>query len=864
MAETISFKVPARPETSILVMDQFLGVDLTNHPTNISPAMSPNAPNMIRDVPGKVRKAMGYEGFETYPDKINGAHYRRDGAGIIHAGTKLYERLLYNEELQTGGTLSGLEITYDRAAEITTQGKNGCIKNVTVYGKTTQSGTGDPSPTNIRPITTVGDSGSITISAGTPHEVTVLPLCDGDTLETNVLSGEEYKQREYHTKKKITFNGSENWAHAVWGPPDYTWGNIDHARFQLILEQAPVFNTAPICNCFKGYIYSNIAGEGVMIGGSPTINVVIQKDRLSTIDAPGFKTWLASNNITIVYELATPTETLTTPLAIENANGEFTITASGDVSAVIYAAKEMYSGVNDVISSSWQFDDKVIIVDGKELLLWEDTIEPASNTATIPTVFIAKPPDGQGGTKLDPLNLIQPKYTETFAGTASATVYQLDFAPLDTGSEVKVELLQSDGSWLTKTETTHFNVNRTTGTITFVTAPGVSPLTGEDNVRITAKRTVQEYIDRINKCNFGILFGVNGAADRLFLSGNPDMPNYDWYSAMNDPTYFGDLSYSVLGQAASAIVGYSVINDRLAAHKDSMEAERNVVLRSGDLVDNEPAFRIVNTLQGAGAIARNSFAYLATEPLFLTSLGVYAITPQDVTGERYAQGRSYYLNGELLKESGLENAFAIAYKDMYWLCVNNKAYILDGMQPLTQAQGMPYSTRQYVGFLRTNWPARILWEQDKRLWFGSAAGKLYRMYDDTENPLSYNDDGKPIIARWETQDISGKLFYKNKTFKYLALRLATAAATSVTISAMKKGIWSTIKEDDTSARYFTWSKMTWSKFTWSNDLTPKLIRSRARVRKTDKARFAFENNALNEPFGIFNLAFEYREGGNAK
>ena len=92
---------------------------------------------------------------------------------------------------------------------------------------------------------------------------------------------------------------------------------------------------------------------------------------------------------------------------------------------------------------------------------------------------------------------------------------------------VKVEVLNSSGVWIEKTLTTDYTVDRTNGIINFTSAPGVSPVTGEDNVRITAYRTVSGYADRIKKCTTGILYGVNGAMDRLFLTGNPDYPNQD-------------------------------------------------------------------------------------------------------------------------------------------------------------------------------------------------------------------------------------------------------------------------------------------------------------------------------------------------
>ena len=51
-----------------------------------------------------------------------------------------------------------------------------------------------------------------------------------------------------------------------------------------------------------------------------------------------------------------------------------------------------------------------------------------------------------------------------------------------------------------------------------------------------------------------------------------------------------------------------------------------------------------------------------------------------MTGEKYAQQRSVDLNGKLLEEPGLEDAVAVLFKDMYWLCLNGAAYILDGLQ----------------------------------------------------------------------------------------------------------------------------------------------------------------------------------------
>lgn len=537
----------------------------------------------------------------------------------------------------------------------------------------------------------------------------------------------------------------------------------------------------------------------------------------------------------------------------------------------------IYSDANDERSKSWQFDDKLYIIDGKKLLVYYKTkeipegeteevtvfhVEPVTATAYIPTLTISKDPSG-AGTSYEDLNLLQPGFTEQFLGQAGVTQYVMSFSGLD-DTEVKAQKLAADGTWVNLTENTDFTVDRTTGVITFTTAPGVSPVTGEDNVKITAYRTVEDYADRINKCTIGTLYGVSGGNDRLFLSGNPDYINYDWHSQQYDPTYFPDTSYARLGSDASAIVGYSVVSSYLATHKDSNERDQNIIMRSGLTTDGTTIFKVINSLQGAGAIAKDSFGYLAAEPLFLTKQGIYAVTAQDITGEKYAQNRSFYLNGKLLEEENLENAFAVIYKDMYWLCVNGACYILDGLQPVMTDKSMPYATRQYVGFYRTNVPANVMWVRDNVLWFGTSTGKVCAFHTDKYAQDSYSDDGEPIVAIWETPDIDGKLFYKNKSLRYLAVRIESAIATSLKIYAMERGLWNFVREDTTFARYFKFSKLIFSKFTFSNDSTQKICSTKMRIKKVDKFRVRLVNDVVDEPFGLYDIALEFRENGNFK
>lgn len=87
------FTVPAASKKYSIVIEAFRGVDLNNSPSNVDKSRSPEAPNMIRDQVGKVRKRTGYTTMVTaYGNAaINGIH-RLNGEVLIHAGGKLYRR----------------------------------------------------------------------------------------------------------------------------------------------------------------------------------------------------------------------------------------------------------------------------------------------------------------------------------------------------------------------------------------------------------------------------------------------------------------------------------------------------------------------------------------------------------------------------------------------------------------------------------------------------------------------------------------------------------------------------------------------------------------------------------------------------
>lgn len=512
-------------------------------------------------------------------------------------------------------------------------------------------------------------------------------------------------------------------------------------------------------------------------------------------------------------------------------------------------------------SRSFVFDNRLYLLDGAAYQVYDGTaLTAVAAQAKVPMILIGKKPTG-GGTAYEALNLLSDKWTESFLSDASSTVFQLAEKDLN-NTAVTAEVLNTAGDWVKKTEGTHFTVDRGAGTVTFSTAPGAPPVTGHDNVRITAAKDREDTRAQIDGCRVFAVFGVDGKADRVFLSGNPSRAGYDWYSAFEDPTYFPVTGYTRLTRDGSGIVGYSMIGPYLATFLSGAADGRNVVLRLGSLdSEGEAVFKTVNTMLGESAAAPDAFSFAGKEPVFLTSRGVYAITAEELTGEKYTQERSYFIASAVQEAANRELASACLYNDFYVLALDGNLYFLDIKQK-SYEQNTPYSSYQFECYCCPDIPADVVFTDKDALCFGTADGRLCRFHTNVDDPNSYNDDGEAIKAYWETGDFDGDAFFHNKTFTGVSCRLAAAVLTGVKVYAQYRGLWRMVFDAKEKARYFDWSYIDFSKFVFSADRTPRTLWGKIKLKKADKVRFRLQNSEKNEPFGLYAFGVEWKEPGS--
>ena len=268
--------------------------------------------------------------------------------------------------------------------------------------------------------------------------------------------------------------------------------------------------------------------------------------------------------------------------------------------------------------------------------------------------------------------------------------------------------------------------------------------------------------DTITNSCIGVMFGAYGNADRLFLSGNPSMPNVDYYSGYEDFTYFSANSRTVMGSDDQPITGYLRLSDStLATFKDSSYTEPTVYYRTAtetvvELENGEKTSDVAFTRWtggiGEGCISPYCLASLAGDELMLSENGLFGIvqTENVATNDRYFRERDRYINARL-RRCSLANATATVYKNRYYLAVDDVCFVADPRFKTYLSDDIDGSFN-YEWWYWENIPARVFAILGDKLCFGTDDGKICvfddkftdRTYDNTVNGQLTADGDKLI------------------------------------------------------------------------------------------------------------------------
>lgn len=462
----------------------------------------------------------------------------------------------------------------------------------------------------------------------------------------------------------------------------------------------------------------------------------------------------------------------------------------------------------------------------------------------VPTTSVSRDANGSG-IDYENINLICPYRINTFVSKpiegeldndgnptyTAQSVFKLDDTNLD--EITLVQKMNTSGEWETVTD---FTYDLAKGEVYFT--PGTPPVTGRDNVSIKYKKEVSDNVNKINRCTIINLYGYEGNGNRVFASGNPDLPNYDFWCEQENPLFWPDGNFAKIG--TEPIVDYARLNDgTLAILKKQSDTDCSVYYRSSNLLNEVEVFPLQDGVKNIGCISRHASANLLNDPLMLSSQGVFSIVGNN--GEKYAMQRSYYVNGKLLKEQNLEEAIGIAVDGKYYLGINNHVYIADSRY-LSYPKHAKTEQFQYEWWYWDNIPARVFFSWNNKLYFGTSDGKICTF------GTTYQDDGKDFESYWETPFIDMDSNDYAKTIKSVTLVLNPKVDSRVVLG---------YELDDGTTEIITrdYEKLI--------DDFPKTIREKEKIQKFMFVKFFIKNN-INKKMTFERLSIEYVFAGKYK
>lgn len=361
----------------------------------------------------------------------------------------------------------------------------------------------------------------------------------------------------------------------------------------------------------------------------------------------------------------------------------------------------------------------------------------------VPTLLISRAPSG-GGEIYENANLLTRRRKESFLGDAESTIFYLS-SEVNTDKSIIVSVKDDTGALV---QTTDFSVSGNAITFTSAKPPVVA---GEDNVEIeyTAKGESSAG-SHLKGCKVATLY-----EHKIFLSGSTDeYGSYVWYCAYDNPAFWPDLNYLVVGSNDTNVMGLVGLGEYLGIVKEADDTNNTVYLAYATTLDDDTAYACKQSISGVGAISLKTFKSLNDEQLFLSKTGICGLTAETT------KNRSYYINKKLLKETGLDKSVAVTWNGYYILSVNGHAYVMDSRQKTSWIT--EWTNYLYECFYWENIPAAVLVVHDGDLWFGTADGNLCRFKKESEADC-FSDNGDAIPCEWSTPFDNDNATYLFKT-----------------------------------------------------------------------------------------------------
>lgn len=283
----------------------------------------------------------------------------------------------------------------------------------------------------------------------------------------------------------------------------------------------------------------------------------------------------------------------------------------------------------------------------------------------------------------------------------------------------------------------------------------VPPISGSSNMTIKFPCYDKGASSFVEGCTFGTRFGHNNSLNRLFLSGNPNMPNYDIHSVEpnvtnenegtsvleGDFSYFPDEAMCKYGESENSIVGYDVVSDsKLLVLKNKSAKERTIYFRVPNMVTMlDSSGNVMKDVSGNELKQEEYSVYMSNSPVAGVSQfsianfngdTVFVDDDNEVAGldiegivgdsQRQANTRSHYIDRKL-KGFDMSKANLETFGRYLILDIPNVAAFVTDRETI--------SNGQYEWWRIDSMGSRCFMEMDGELYYSTEDGTLCKFVE---------------------------------------------------------------------------------------------------------------------------------------
>lgn len=527
------------------------------------------------------------------------------------------------------------------------------------------------------------------------------------------------------------------------------------------------------------------------------------------------------------------------------------------------APEELYTGMTGGKGTFFTFGGRLYYLNGKEYLVYDGVsckeVEPYA-----PNIIINRPPNGEGGDLTDNYNRLGGKFSNTFHGDGTSTIYHLTDRELDEGMcEVVV-----DGE-----KVGNYTVDYKAGTVTFTSAPAK----GTNNVEITVSKLDREMRENLLSCTAAAVFGgTNGT--RVFLAGNGTATYF--YSDLTSPDYFPENNYNVVGDN-TAITALALQYGVLIVFKES-EVWQVSYSESGG-TDGRVSFPLKAVNRGIGCDCPGSVQLINNSLVWLSSkVGVCILCSTQIEDERNVEIISRNIMGTadrpgLLQCEGLRDATSADWRGKYWLRTGERVWVWDyEATPYQQSYNPDLAAKALAWFPMTGITAGQFLILPEAGGFGlcyltnapspsaedgeaAMEGRVAVLISD------YRDFGEGYRAIWRMPVRGFNIAHRLKTVVEMWVTVRTDTNTRIQVRYItdeeQNGV---LEEEPILASSFSWRTFAWETFTWRVFAFARTFRRKPKKKKIQYFAVEFENCDPGRDMNISGITLSWRTAKKVK